>query len=99
MKPAILHREAEAELNAAIEYYEKQARGLGLDLVAEVERGIDLIVRFPEAWPLDIKTRHRKVVLRRFPFALHFMEHADIIWINAVAHAKRSPGYWRARAM
>ena len=59
MKPAILHREAEAELNAAIEYYEKMARGLGLDFLAEIERGIDLIERFPEAWPLEGKTGHR----------------------------------------
>lgn len=98
MKPAILHREAEAELNAAIEYYEQQTRGLGLDFLAEVERGIDLIERYPEVWPHDAKTGHRKVVLRRFPFLLHYLQHSDVIWINAVAHAKRSPRYWLIRA-
>jgi toxin ParE1/3/4 len=78
-------------------YYERQRRGLGLELLAEVEHAAELVRRFPEAWPLDGQSGHRKLPLSRFPFALFYLEHAEVIWINAVAHAKRSPAYWRDR--
>lgn len=97
MKPCILHREAEQELDAAIAYYEQQRRGLGLELLAEVERAEDLIRRFPDAWPVHGPSGHRKLPLPCFPFILFYLEHADVIWINAVAHAKRTPYYWQHR--
>ncbi len=97
MKPYLLHREAERELDAALAYYEQQRRGLGLELLAEVEHATSLIQKFPEAWPLHAPSGHRKVVLPRFPFVLFYLETADLIWINAVAHAKRAPFYWRDR--
>lgn len=97
MKPYLLHREAERELDAAMTYYEQQRCGLGLELLAEVEKAAAVIQKFPEAWPLHPASGHRKVVLPRFPFALYYLEIADVIWINAVAHAKRAPFYWRNR--
>jgi toxin ParE1/3/4 len=97
VKPYLLHREAEQELDAAMAYYEQQRRGLGLELLAEVEQTAELIRRFPEAWPLHGQSGHRKLPLNRFPFTLFYLEHADVIWINAVAHAKRAPYYWRDR--
>ena len=97
MKPYLLHREAERELDAAMAYYEQQRRGLGLELLSEVEHAAELIRRFPEAWPLHGSSSHRKLSLNRFPFSLFYLEHADVIWINAVAHAKRAPYYWRNR--
>ncbi len=35
MKPVIIHSEATGELDNAIQYYEKQKIGLGLDLLSE----------------------------------------------------------------
>jgi toxin ParE1/3/4 len=97
VKPCILHREAEQELDAAIAYYERQRRGLGLELLAEVEHAEDLIRRFPEAWPVHVPSGHRKLPLPRFPFVVFYLEQADVIWITAIAHAKRAPFYWRHR--
>jgi hypothetical protein len=37
VKPAVIHSEARAELDAAICFYESRAKGLGLDLQANVE--------------------------------------------------------------
>jgi len=39
----------------------------------------------------------RHVVLRRFQYILFCQELPDVIWIAAVAHGKRRPGYWRSR--
>ncbi|HLP77009.1 MAG TPA: hypothetical protein VK327_08830 [Candidatus Paceibacterota bacterium] len=32
-----------------------------------------------------------------FPYAIVFMEKLEHIWIVAVMHLKRRPGYWRRR--
>ena len=97
MKPCLLQHEAEHELNAAAAYYERQRRGLGLELLDEVAHAIELIERFPLAWPLHRRSGLRAVALPRFPFVLHYLEAPDALWIIAVAHTKREPGYWRGR--
>ena len=36
MKPVVFHQDAEAELDAAMAYYESQRSGLGLDLQVQM---------------------------------------------------------------
>ena len=47
MKPAVIHSEAQAELDAAIFFYESRAKGLGLDLQAKVEQAVRAIQTKP----------------------------------------------------
>ena len=35
--------------------------------------------------------------LKRFPFSIIYLEKADRVWIVAVAHPSRRPGYWGYR--
>jgi hypothetical protein len=35
--------------------------------------------------------------MRDFPYSVIFQEKGEAILIIAVAHAKRRPGYWKAR--
>jgi hypothetical protein len=39
----------------------------------------------------------RKYHLTRFPFTLFYYEQPDFIWILAIAHDSRKPGYWMTR--
>jgi hypothetical protein len=39
----------------------------------------------------------RRHFSRDFPYAVIFIEKPDCIWIVAVMHMKRRPGYWRER--
>ncbi len=39
----------------------------------------------------------RRVVLQRFPFFIVFLDWQEEIYIVAVAHTKRRPGYWKGR--
>jgi hypothetical protein len=43
---------AEAEFLEAIDFYEQQAEGLGLEISREVFATIHRIVQHPNAWPL-----------------------------------------------
>ena len=97
MNPVIFHPEAQAELDAAVAWYESQSPGLGLDLQAEVEAAVRMIQQQPQLHSLYKNTRCRKRILQRFPYNLFYIELADAIWIVAVAHHKRKPDYWTGR--
>ena len=96
MKPVIIHREAELELIQAVAYYEQQAIDLGLDLETEVRRALADIQETPTRWPKR-KQDTRRRLLRRFPYAVHYIDLAEAIWVVAFAHTSRKPYYWLDR--
>ena len=91
----ILH-EAEVELREAVAYYEEKSPGLGLDLEAEIERSIRMIRDFPGWWPLR-EDGTRRYLTHRFPYLVIYAYLKERIWIIAIAHCKRRPGYWKDR--
>ena len=90
--------EAEAELTAAAEWYEQRYTGLGIELVAVIDRALERIQDNPETFPVwKADYPYRQCVVRRFPYVVFFTFGADDVDIVAFAHAKRRPGYWMAR--
>ena len=63
----------------------------------EVRRSIDLIMRYPRISPAIGGSGVRYKVLRGFPFSLFYAAEQDLLWILAVAHHSRLPGYWKDR--
>ena len=62
----------------------------------ELDRAVDLIGQNPEQYPRhDFGTR--RILLRRFPFAIVFRQANAGMEIVAIAHCRRCPGYWRER--
>ncbi|MBZ5527024.1 MAG: type II toxin-antitoxin system RelE/ParE family toxin [Acidobacteriia bacterium] len=76
-------------------YHERSARAAEA-FVAELERAIAAIATAPQRWPRS-EEGVRRFPLLRFPFWVIYRETSDSIRIVAVAHARRRPGYWRAR--
>ncbi len=99
MKQAILHREARAEFEAAIVFYESRAQGLGLDSETKVEQAVRAVCEGPRVWPPHGLSGFRKYFVERFPFIVFYLELADFIWVAAIAHASRRPGYWKHRQL
>lgn len=97
MKPVSFEQEALAELENAQAYYEKKLPGLGSRFAETVENGLWAIRRFPAVHPPHGPSGLRKKVLRQFPYTLFFLELETVIWIVAVAHQRRRPGYWKDR--
>jgi plasmid stabilization system protein ParE len=97
MKPVVFDSEAKDEFDAAASYYEGQQAGLGDAFVAAVEEATQRIAQLPQAFAIHGPSGLRKCVLRRFPYTLFFLEQEDRIWIAAVAHQRRRPGYWSHR--
>ena len=96
MNRLVFHPDARAEYFAAIDYYNDASAKLADAFVRDVEAAIDLILSYPSAWP-SFRDNIRRCMLGRFPyFVVYAHEDGDIL-ILAVAHAKRTPGYWLVR--
>jgi toxin ParE1/3/4 len=94
------HAEARAEFLAAADWYGRERLGLGEDFIAEVGRALDTIRANPEAWPVlthQGSVPLRRFVLARFPYGVIFTAVGEQLFVIAVAHGKRRPGYWRNR--
>ena len=79
---------------AAAEFYDAHSLGLGLDFIAEVERATRASVRYPRIGR-QFSKRLRRVLVQRFPYGLLYRVESDEIFVVAVAHVRRRPGYWR----
>jgi plasmid stabilization system protein ParE len=98
MKAVRFHSQAALELEEAADYYEVRRRGLGRLLLDEVEQRVAHIRRYPSSGAPYKETTFRHAILNRFPYILFYMERSELLWIVAVAHAKRRPGYWQGRS-
>lgn len=85
-------------MTAAIAYYEGQRAGLGTSLLKAVEAAVGLIRQNPAMFPARVADDLRKCPVRRFPYAVHYLELDDEVWIAAVAHQSRRPEYWKGRS-
>jgi toxin ParE1/3/4 len=97
VKTHAIHREAVAEIDEAMAYYEQQRRGLGLEFRAEVDEALAWIQQDPNIGTPFKRSRFRFFVLRRFPYVIYYAEEPTFVWVVAVAHARRRLGYWRKR--
>jgi plasmid stabilization system protein ParE len=89
-------RTAEADLAAAVAYYDGQRPGLGDDLLDEVEAATGRIASFPHAWR-KLSANTRRCRLHRFPYGLIYRVKGDIAAVVAVAHLHSEPNQWLKR--
>jgi len=97
MKPFRWHRAARAEVQIAVAHYEGERKGLGREFREDLEAALGRIRRNPKAFSFYDATVIRKCLLHRFPYTVFFEELDTVIWVRAVAHQKRKPGYWLDR--
>ena len=95
MKHRILP-EADAEFAEAVRYYAGIDPELAVRFYREVERLIRDACTFPDRFFMfhPPARRHLSAV---FPYAVVYIQRPDCVWIVAVMHMKRRPGYWRNR--
>ncbi len=87
---------AAVELEDAVTYYNQQRVGLGYELAAEVQKTLNRIAAFPEAWPL-FSERTRRCRLHRFPYSVIYRFVDDTLLVIAIMHMHRHPDRWRNR--
>ena len=101
MRTLRIHAAAAEEAAEAAAWYEKERPGLGIDFERAVDAALDLLEQ--EIIPLTTLPGTagvhgvKRLILRRFPYAVIVREHATEIVVIAFAHHARRPGYWRER--
>ena len=96
MKPHIFHPRADEEYVEAVRYYADVSPKLAARFHAEAERSIRELCRQPGRY-FQFDPPARRALVQKFPYSVVFLEKEDQIWIVAVMHTKRRPGYWRER--
>ena len=96
MYDIFLSRAAVADIEQAMEWYEKQRKGLGYEFELSIEAGITFLQRNP----LLCQRKYREIrvkYVKRFPYGLHYEIDESSVKIIAVFHMKRSPLRWDER--
>ena len=99
MKPFHFSAPAAEELTEAVRWYEHRRPGWGGKLFDAVTRTIERIQRHPEIGALGVgrlPSRHFRV--QGFPYKVAYRIREDDIYVVAVAHTSRRPGYWKDRS-
>jgi len=91
------HPEALAEYDEAAAYYKRRKPGLEKRFLAAVNDAIHRICETPERWR-KFDGEIRRYLVRVFPYlVLYSVEPDGFIYIVAVMHSHREPGYWKKR--
>jgi hypothetical protein len=90
------HSAASEEIVETTAYYEGEVLGLGGRFIAEVERIVEVLCDQPHIGQ-SVGEELRRIILARFPYSLIYSIESERIWVIAVAHHRRRPGYWQER--
>ena len=90
---------AEAEIDEALVWYENQSQGLGAELARAIRVAESSLRMDPHRYPVlytSVSGRpvHR-VLLRRFPFSLHYVVEGNSVTVIACMHGRRDPRQWQ----
>ncbi len=91
--------EANKELQSAIDYYNLQQPGLGLDFLLEFDKQIDHISFYPYARAIRY-LNVRFALINKFPYGIHYTikENINIIIVQTVLSTFRNPEeHWKER--
>jgi plasmid stabilization system protein ParE len=84
---------AQIELEEATLYYDTISSKFGNTFLDAVERTLNRIVNFPDAWTPMIQNA-RRCHIDGFPYGIVYRVHGEKIQILAVMHLQRKPNYW-----
>ena len=98
MRNAVLevHPDAEAEIDTAHAWYQRQSSSAASRFLIEVDATIERVLANPFAGPKAF-TKYRKLVVDHFPFCVYYRIDGHTVQVMAIAHDRRKPGYWLKR--
>jgi plasmid stabilization system protein ParE len=88
---------AEADAQAALAWYRGRSARAAAAFEAALADAVQRVADSPDAYAL-IDDRHRRCLLKRYPYSLVYRGVPDGVLVVAVAHSSRSPSFWQDRA-
>jgi len=92
-----IHPEAIAEARAAHQWYQVRSADAADAFLKELDLGIHNIQAAPDLYPQYLHNT-RRYLMHRFPYLVVYRATEAAIQVVAVAHGRRSPGYWKSRS-
>ena len=92
----VIRPEAEADVLEGFRWYNEQLPGLGQEFLVEIDRALESIQSYPEA-NRKLYREYRRCLMRRFPYSIFYVIHAEKIVVFGILHAARDPRLWRKR--
>jgi plasmid stabilization system protein ParE len=93
----VVRPEAAREVQEAFDWYEGRSEGLGLEFLRAADASLSGVQRHPLAFP-KVHREVRRVLIRKFPYALFYIVEQESIVVVACFHARRDPTDWLRRA-
>jgi plasmid stabilization system protein ParE len=90
------HPEARVEFENALNWYTDRSNMGALGFTAEVDIALEKIRAHPELFSRTV-LNCQSCSLQRYPYCIIFKVSMEQIYILAIAHSKRRPGYWTLR--
>lgn len=92
----IIRPEAAREVQEAFDWYEDRDGGLGAEFLRAADACMQNVQRNPFAYQ-TVYQEVRRVLLRKFPYALFYLVTDESIIVLACFHMKRDPIDWLRR--
>jgi toxin ParE1/3/4 len=89
----VLGDEARSELREAAAWYRKISKRLARRFGDEIKAAVALVAADPLR-RLEIEPGIRRVLLRKFPYALLYTVEGNRVVVLVLKHHKRHPDYW-----
>jgi plasmid stabilization system protein ParE len=96
MAEPIVTAAAERDYLESLIWYGKRSQRAAEGFEAEFENALTQIAAAPLRFA-RCDQRHRRFLMRRYPYQVVYRSEGDDIVVIAVAHAKRKPLYWKNR--
>lgn len=93
----IVRREAQLEVQEAFRHYQEISEGLGFEFMRALDAALQSVKRNPAAYQ-KIYKETRRVLLRKFPYAIFYIAEESRIVVIACFHQKRSEIDWLRRS-
>ena len=90
------HPEAEDEYRSTLAWYQARSPKAAERFEAETDRVLRSVATSPAMFPI-YDQEHRFAVLRRYPYSIVYRTMPGKVSIIAIAHSRRSAGYWQDR--
>ena len=96
MSKLLFHPDVSYEIKESYIWYQDMAEGLGDNFLDELESAYQTITELPDTWP-KFQKGFRRFLLSSFPFSIIYKHQDETVYVVAVMHNSRKPGYWEKR--
>jgi|SRR5687767_6341882 plasmid stabilization system protein ParE len=96
MLPLQFFEEAGREIEKERSFYRERSESAEAAFLRELDHAIESVSQAPQRWPFHIEDT-RRYVFPSFPFSLVYFVERGTVFVVALEHQSRRPGYWLER--